>query len=192
MPMLTQPVTVFITKFSTSPTVPSFIGPRHDLHQSFRNVHSSHFMPFSAPPPPGPLQSVAPVAFRAGVLALVSRKTMTTTRASDHVKSITDMLPGVLPFIVLPVRNLLFFLLVFEHTHEVFEREVFFFFCSQDEMKDCQNGMVTPSVRDGRIIGHVCQGETVGTIGEVYQMGERELVLVVSVRCGKERDMTCG
>ena len=34
-----------------------------------------------------------------------------------------------------------------------------------------------------------CEGENVGKIGEV---GERELVLVVSVRCGKERDMTRG
>ena len=30
-----------------------------------------------------------------------------------------------------------------------------------------------------------CEGENVGKIGEV---GERELVLVVSVRCGKERN----
>ena len=37
--------------------------------------------------------------------------------------------------------------------------------------------------------GLVCVGEIVGKIGEV---GERELVLVVSVRCGKERDMTRG
>ena len=36
----------------------------------------------------------------------------------------------------------------------------------------------------------VCVGETVGKIGEVDEMGERELVLVVSARCGKERDMT--
>ena len=35
----------------------------------------------------------------------------------------------------------------------------------------------------------VCAGEIVGKIGEV---GEREFVLVVSVRCGKERDMTRG
>ena len=34
-----------------------------------------------------------------------------------------------------------------------------------------------------------CEGENVGMIGEV---GERELVLVVSVKCGKERDMTRG
>ena len=34
-----------------------------------------------------------------------------------------------------------------------------------------------------------CKGENVGQIDEV---GERELVLVVSVRCGKERDMTRG
>ena len=37
-----------------------------------------------------------------------------------------------------------------------------------------------------RIIGLVCEGETVGKTGEVDEMGERELVLVVSVRCGKE------
>ena len=43
-----------------------------------------------------------------------------------------------------------------------------------------------------RIIGLVCEGETVGKIGETDEMGERELVLVVSVRCGKERDMTRG
>ena len=36
----------------------------------------------------------------------------------------------------------------------------------------------------------VCAGETVGKVGEVDEMGERELVLVV--RCGKERDMTRG
>ena len=34
-----------------------------------------------------------------------------------------------------------------------------------------------------------CEGEEVGKIGEA---GERELVLVVSVRCGEERDMTRG
>ena len=38
----------------------------------------------------------------------------------------------------------------------------------------------------------VCEGETVGKIGEVDEMGERELVLVVSVGCGKEWDMTRG
>ena len=32
----------------------------------------------------------------------------------------------------------------------------------------------------------VCEDETVGKIGEVDEMGERELVPVVSVRCGKE------
>ena len=32
----------------------------------------------------------------------------------------------------------------------------------------------------------VCVGETVGETGEVDETGERELVLVVSVRCGKE------
>ena len=37
-----------------------------------------------------------------------------------------------------------------------------------------------------RIIGLVCELETVGKIGQVDEMGERELVLVVSVRCGKE------
>ena len=43
-----------------------------------------------------------------------------------------------------------------------------------------------------RITGLVCQGATVGKAGEVDEMGERELVLVVSVRCGKGRDMTRG
>ena len=43
-----------------------------------------------------------------------------------------------------------------------------------------------------RIIGLVCKRETVGKKGEVDDMGERQLVLVVSVRCGKERDMTRG
>ena len=33
-----------------------------------------------------------------------------------------------------------------------------------------------------------CEGENVGKI----EVGDRELVLVVSVRCGKERDMTRG
>ena len=37
-----------------------------------------------------------------------------------------------------------------------------------------------------RTIDLVCAGETVGKIGEVDEMGERELVLEVSVRCGKE------
>ena len=32
----------------------------------------------------------------------------------------------------------------------------------------------------------VCEGETVGKIGVVDEKGERALVLVVSVRCGKE------
>ena len=40
------------------------------------------------------------------------------------------------------------------------------------------------------IIGFVWRGETVGKIGEVDEMGERELVLEVSVRCGKEWDRT--
>ena len=35
-------------------------------------------------------------------------------------------------------------------------------------------------------------GETIGKIGEEDEIGERELVLVVSVRCGKECDMTHG
>ena len=43
-----------------------------------------------------------------------------------------------------------------------------------------------------RTIELVCKGETVGKIGEVDEMGERELVLVVSVRCGKESYMTRG
>ena len=34
----------------------------------------------------------------------------------------------------------------------------------------------------------VCVGETVGKTGEVVEMGDRELVLVVSVKCGKVRD----
>ena len=38
----------------------------------------------------------------------------------------------------------------------------------------------------------VCEGETVGKIGEVDEKGERELVLVGSVRCCKEREMTRG
>ena len=38
----------------------------------------------------------------------------------------------------------------------------------------------------------VCVGETVGKIGEVDEMCERERVHVVSVTCGKERDMTRG
>ena len=37
-----------------------------------------------------------------------------------------------------------------------------------------------------RVIGLVCEGETVGKIREVDELGERERVLVVSVRCGKE------
>ena len=38
-----------------------------------------------------------------------------------------------------------------------------------------------------RTIDLVCAGETVGKIGEVAdETGERELVLVVSVRCGKD------
>ena len=35
-------------------------------------------------------------------------------------------------------------------------------------------------------IGFVCEGETVGKIGEVDEMGERVLVLVVSAKCGKD------
>ena len=38
----------------------------------------------------------------------------------------------------------------------------------------------------------VGEGETVGEMGEVDEKGDRELVLVVSVRCGKERVMTRG
>ena len=47
---------------------------------------------------------------------------------------------------------------------------------SQGEYSSCTEGLV-------------CVGESVGKIGEVV---ERELVLVVSVRCGKECDMTRG
>ena len=39
--------------------------------------------------------------------------------------------------------------------------------------------------KGSRIIELVCKGETVGKIGEVDEMGGRELVLVVSVGCGK-------
>ena len=45
---------------------------------------------------------------------------------------------------------------------------------------------------ESRIMGLVCNGETVGKVGEVGEKCERELVLLVSVRCGKERDMTRG
>ena len=41
--------------------------------------------------------------------------------------------------------------------------------------------------KGSRITGLVCKGDTVGKIGEVDVMGERELVLVVRVR-----DMTRG
>ena len=37
-----------------------------------------------------------------------------------------------------------------------------------------------------KIIGFVCEGETVGKIGEVDEMGERVQVLVVSAKCGKD------
>ena len=51
----------------------------------------------------------------------------------------------------------------------------------------------TSQGKDGlTIIGLVCEGETVGKIGKMDEMGERELVLEVSVRCGNERDMTRG
>ena len=43
-----------------------------------------------------------------------------------------------------------------------------------------------------RIKELACKSETVGKIGEMDEIGERELVLVVSDRCGKERDMTRG
>ena len=42
------------------------------------------------------------------------------------------------------------------------------------------------AVRDGifglRIVGLFCKNETVGKIGKLDEMGERELVLVVSVK----------
>ena len=41
-----------------------------------------------------------------------------------------------------------------------------------------------------RIMVFVCEGETVGKKREVDGKGERELVLEVNVRCGKERDMS--
>ena len=37
-----------------------------------------------------------------------------------------------------------------------------------------------------RIMGLVCESETVGKTREVDEMGESERVLVVSVRCGKD------
>ena len=37
-----------------------------------------------------------------------------------------------------------------------------------------------------RIKDLVCVGETVGILGEMDEMGEKEFLLVVSVRCGKE------
>ena len=43
-----------------------------------------------------------------------------------------------------------------------------------------------------KAIGLVCVGEAVRKIGEVDEMSERELVLMVSVRCGMEWDMTRG
>ena len=41
----------------------------------------------------------------------------------------------------------------------------------------------SPCIYGWKIIGLVCKGETVGKIREVDEMGERELVLVFSVRC---------
>ena len=46
------------------------------------------------------------------------------------------------------------------------------------------------SIYGSRIIGLVCKSETVGMRREVDETGERELV--VSVGCGKRRDMTRG
>ena len=43
-----------------------------------------------------------------------------------------------------------------------------------------------------RAIDPVYAGETVGKIGEVDELGERILVLVVIASCGRELDMTCG
>ena len=66
----------------------------------------------------------------------------------------------------------------------------------QDKLKNnVRNGIcVDPPLCRGtsqgkygwRIIVLVCAGETVGKMGEVDEMSEKELVLVVSVRCGKE------
>ena len=42
------------------------------------------------------------------------------------------------------------------------------------------------------LVGASCEGETVGKIGEEDEISERELVLVISVRCGKDGDMTRG
>ena len=41
-------------------------------------------------------------------------------------------------------------------------------------------------------VGASCEGETVGKIGEEDDTSERELVLVISVKCGKDGDMTRG
>ena len=46
--------------------------------------------------------------------------------------------------------------------------------------------MRSQGIYGSKIIGLVGKGETVGKIGEVDEMVERELVLAVSVRCGKE------
>ena len=51
----------------------------------------------------------------------------------------------------------------------------------------------TSQGKDGsRIIHIACAGETFGRTGEVDEMGDREFVLALCVRCGKERDMTLG
>ena len=47
-------------------------------------------------------------------------------------------------------------------------------------------------VYKGRETKSLRKGDTIGKVGEMDEMGERELVLVVSVRCGKERGMTRG
>ena len=45
----------------------------------------------------------------------------------------------------------------------------------------------TPQGKNGSSsTGLLCVGETVGKIGKVDEMGERELVLVIIVRCDKE------
>ena len=41
-------------------------------------------------------------------------------------------------------------------------------------------------ISGSRVEELVCKRETVGKMGEVDEMGERELVLVVGVKCGKE------
>ena len=56
----------------------------------------------------------------------------------------------------------------------------------EEMAQEARNRQVFMDRRDNRL---GCVGEDDCKIGEA---GEKELLLVVSVRCGKERDMTCG